>query len=186
MSLRSSLAAVAPTAAEVSASRPGDDIVATSDAVMDRGFTVPGAPDSVWPWIVQLGKDRAGWYLPHRVERLLPRGRRAARHLDPRWQSLALGDVVPDWGGAEATFEVVLISAPTTLVYRSQRGRVQLSWAILLSEAAAAASPGPRTRVHLRLRLGPLRRPWLADTVGDRFDLLTIAALAAGLGERLR
>jgi hypothetical protein len=39
--------------------------------------------------------------------------------------------------------------------------------------------------VHLRLRLGPVRRVWLAETVGDWFDGLTIAWMAAGLRERL-
>lgn len=184
MSLRSALAAVASTPAEVTAALPGDEIVPRLDAVMDRGFTIARAPGDVWPWIVQLGKERAGWYLPRTVERLLPPSRRAARRIDPRWQSLALGDVVPDWGGAEATFEVVEIQAPRTLVYRSQRGRVRLSWAIVLSEVPAAS--GSATRIHLRLRLGALRRPWLADTVGDAVDLLTVAGMAAGLAERVR
>jgi hypothetical protein len=39
--------------------------------------------------------------------------------------------------------------------------------------------------VHLRLRLGPVRRPWLARTAGEFIDALTIAGLAAGLKERL-
>jgi hypothetical protein len=36
------------------------------------------------------------------------------------------------------------------------------------------------------LRLGPVRRPWLARTGGELLDVLTIAGLAAGLRERLR
>jgi hypothetical protein len=39
--------------------------------------------------------------------------------------------------------------------------------------------------VHLRLRLGPVRRVRLATHVGGAFDALTIAGLAAGLRERL-
>lgn len=39
--------------------------------------------------------------------------------------------------------------------------------------------------MHLRLRLGPVRRVWLAKLVGGLFDLLTIAGMAAGLRERL-
>jgi hypothetical protein len=39
--------------------------------------------------------------------------------------------------------------------------------------------------VHLRLRLGPVRRRWLARTAGEFVDALTIAAMAAGLRERL-
>ncbi len=74
------MGATTATPAESAAVRPGDGIVEVADVVMDRAFTVPDAPDRVWPWIVQLGKRRAGWYLPRRVERFLPAsGGRCAR-----------------------------------------------------------------------------------------------------------
>ena len=43
------------------------------DIMMDRAFTVPAPPAAVWPWLVQLGKKRAGWYLPGRAEGFVPR-----------------------------------------------------------------------------------------------------------------
>lgn len=153
------------------------------DAVMDRAFTLDAAPEVVWPWVVQLGKDRAGWYLPRAVERVVPPSRRATREVEPRWQGLAVGDVVPDWGGARASFEVALLEPARALVHRSRRGRVDLSWAIVLSPLRLG--PTERTRVHLRLRLGPLRRPWLAAGPGGWFDRVTVAGMAAGLAERL-
>ena len=174
---------VSPTAAEVAAPRPGDDIVPDPDSVMDRAFTVPAPPEEVWPWIVQLGKQRAGWYLPRSVERLVPPGRRAVRHLDPRWQSLEVGSVIPDYGGRHETFEVARIEPPHTLVHRSQRRTVRVSWSITL---APEGPEGRSTRVRLRLRLGPVRRRWLVDTVGELVDRLTVAGLAAGLDERVR
>jgi hypothetical protein len=51
--------------------------------------------------------------------------------------------------------------------------------------SSVTATPAERTRVHLRLRLGPVRRKWLAGTAGEFVDFLTIAGLAAGLRERL-
>jgi hypothetical protein len=161
-------AIVRPTAGEVGRPCPGDDVVDPADVVMDRGFDVPAAPDVVWPWLVQLGKERV---LPHR--------NRAARAIGARWQELAVGDVIPDYGGRDETFTVTEIVAPSTLVYRSRRGRMDVSWAIMLRPS------GNGTRVHLRLRLGPVRRRWLATTVGELFDLLTIAGMAAGLAERV-
>ena len=150
---------------------------------MDRGFTVPGAPDVVWPWLVQLGKRRAGWYLPRRVERFLPPRRRAIRWLDPRWIAPACGDVIPDYGGRDETFTVARVDPPHHLVYRSRRGSVNVVWSIVLRPDAVAGVP--RTRVLLRLRLAPVRRVWLARTVGELLDLLTVAGLAAGLRERM-
>lgn len=172
---------ITATAEEVAAPRPGDDLVPDADVVMDRAFSVEAPPADVWPWVLQLGKHRAGWYLPRTVERTLPRRRRAARSLDDRWLHLEVGDVIPDYGGRNETFEVAIIDAPSTLVYRSRRGRVDVSWSITLADAA----PG-LTRVRLRLRLDPVRRKWLANSAGDLVDALTIAGMAAGLRERLR
>ena len=170
---------VRATDVERAAVLPGDVVVPDPDVVMDRGFDLPAPPDVVWPWLVQLGKWRAGWYLPRAVERLVPPGRRAIRHLDPRWQELAVGDVVPDYGGKHETFTVEQLSAPHGIVYSSVRGRVQVSWELRLT------AHGRATRVHLRLRLGPVGRRWLATTLGEAFDLATIAGMAAGLRERL-
>lgn len=158
---------------------PGDDLVA-ADVVMDRAFTVEASPAEVWPWLVQLGKGRAGWYLPRRVERLLPPGRRAVRDVVTQWQALHVGEVVPDYGGREACFEVSEVEAPHHLVYTSRRGRTDLSWALVLEEVDAAGC-----RVQARLRLGPVRRPWLAGSLGEVVDVLTVAGMASGLRERV-
>jgi hypothetical protein len=174
------LAAVRPTSAEVAAPLPGDDVVPDADVVMDRAFTVTASPEEVWPWLVQLGKQRGGWYLPRRLERMLPRSRRATHTVEKRWQDMKPGDVIPDYGGPHETFGAVNVDRPFALVYRSRRGRTDLTWAIVL-----AGLPGERTRVRLRLRLAPVRRRWLATTAGEAMDVLTVAGMAAGLRERL-
>jgi uncharacterized protein YndB with AHSA1/START domain len=171
---------VRATAQEAAAPHPGDDLVAAADVVMDRAFTVDAVAEQVWPWLQQLGKRRAGWYFPRSVERLIPPGRRAIRKLDPRWQHLRVGDVIPDYGGAHETFEVAQLQPPATLVYRSRRKNTDVSWAITLTPNGAGG-----TRVQLRLRLGPVRRKLLAESAGGLVDLLTIAGMAAGLRERL-
>ena len=171
--------AVSPTDDERRAVLPGDGLVA-ADVVMDRAFTLDATPAQVWPWLVQIGKDRAGWYFPRSVERFFPAGRRAARRIRPEYQEHEVGQVIPDWGGRDATLTVAEIDPERALVYRSQRGRVSFSWALVL------APVGAQTRVHSRVRLGPVRRGWLAEHGGGTFDLLTIWGLATGLQERLR
>src|SRR5262245_31303093 len=128
--------AIRPSPGERERSCPGDEIVPGADVVMDRAFTLPAPPESVWPWLVQLGKDRAGWYLTRRVERAIPPSRRALRHIDPRWQDLAVGDVIPDWGGRNETFRVEIMEPPFALVHSSLRGRTHLSWALVLTPLA--------------------------------------------------
>ena len=170
---------VRPTRGEELVALPGDEIVPDANVVMDRAFTLDAAPADVWPWFVQLGKRRAGWYLPRTVERFTPRSRRGLREIDAQWQGLAVGDVIPDWGGTDETFTVALIEAPSTIVHTSTRGNVRLSWAITLSGH-------DDTRVHLRLRLGGVKHRRLAEVDGGFFDWLTIYGLARGLRERVR
>lgn len=171
--------AVSPTDDERRAVLPGDGLVA-ADVVMDRAFTLDATPAQVWPWLVQIGKDRAGWCLPRSVERFFPASRRAARRIRPEFQEHEVGQVISDWGGRDATLTVAGIDPERALVYRSQRGRVSFSWALVLTPV------GSRTRVHSRVRLGPVRRQWLAEHGGGTFDLLTNWGLASGLRERLR
>ena len=173
------LPSVVPRQDEVAVRRVGDDLVPNADVVMDRAFSVAAAPDEVWPWLVQLGKRRAGWYLPRRVERFVPRWRRAIRHLDPSYGGLRVGDVIPDYGGKDETFEVAMIDPPRHLVFTSRRGRTDLSWAIVFTPEDGG------TRVHLRLRLAPVKHERIAEVGGGLFDGLTISGMAAGLRERL-
>jgi len=105
--------------------------------------------------------------------------RRAARTLDPRWQGLTVGDAIPDYGGRDETFEVVEVVPGSHLVYTSRRGHTDVSWSLHLAPANGG------TRVHLRLRLGPVTHTRVAETLGGALDALTIAGLAAGLRERL-
>lgn len=170
----------AATASERRAALPGDGLVA-ADVVMDRGFDLAATPDEVWPWLLQLGKRRAGWYLPTSVERVVPRSRRALRHLEPRFLDHRVGDVIADWGGADATFTVAAIEEPSLILYTSQRGRMDLTWCLHLTPVPATGA----TRVHLRLRLGPVRRRRLVSAVGGLFDAATVVGLAAGLRERV-
>jgi hypothetical protein len=171
---------VTATAAEVAARLPGDDLV-PADVVMDRAFTLDAAPAEVWPWLVQVGKGRAGWYFPRSVERFIPASRRGARRILPELQAHQVGQTIADWGGRDATLTLAQVEQPRCLVYRSQRGRASFSWALVLTPLGVA-----QTRVHSRVRMGPIRHQRLAEHGGGSFDLLTILGLAAGLQERLR
>jgi hypothetical protein len=176
--------------AEVAAAMPGDDLVPDATDVIDRATTLPVGPEVVWPWLAQLGKGRTGWYLPRRVEMLLPR--HGLRRIDPSLQRIAVGDDIPDWGPGEPVFRAVVVDAPRALVWHSLRDRsnehrwpadpsaagiLALSWALVLRPVANG------TRLHLRLRLR-VKHPVLAK-LGGLFDWLTIVLLFRGLRERV-
>ena len=172
---------VEPSPEDVARTLPGDDLVPHADVVMDRAFDLPAPPEDVWPWFVQLGKKRAGWYLPRSVERFVPASRRALRRIEPSLLQLRVGSVIPDWGGRHETFEVAILEPPRALVHTTQRGHTFGSWAIVLTPYDSGAA----THVQLRLRLSPVKRKRLAGTAGELLDASTIAGLAAGLRERL-
>lgn len=176
---------------------PGDEVVPDAVMVYDRIRTVKAPAESVWPWVVQLGKGRGGWYLTRRWERLLPAGWRASRAVEPQWQGLAAGDRVADYGASrDDYFDVVAVDRPRALVYKSERYGAVFTWALLLREEQQQQQPPSgqggddgevETVVHLRFRgriqsTGLKRK--LIVTVGDWFDHWTATPMLAGLAER--
>src|SRR5919202_6937513 len=82
------------TAEEVSAALPGDDLTAEPASQVTRALTVAAPPGDVWPWLVQLGADRAGFYSYDWLENLFGLGIHSASEVVPEWRQVAVGDVV--------------------------------------------------------------------------------------------
>ena len=80
------------TDAEVGRSMPGDDDVPRPTFNATRGVTVAARPEQIWPWLVQIGVGRAGWYSYDWLDNL---GRHSAERIIPEFQHLAVGDVMP-------------------------------------------------------------------------------------------
>ena len=76
---------------------PGDDIVANPVVVTNHAITIDAPPEDVWPWMVQMGWGRAGWYTARWVDRLLfPANAPSATAVIAELQDLNVGDFVPD------------------------------------------------------------------------------------------
>ena len=57
-----------------------------------RAVTLAGGGDRSWPWPVQMGWHRGGWYTARWVDVLLfPANGPAAERIHPEWQHLAVG-----------------------------------------------------------------------------------------------
>ena len=83
------------TTQELRASLPGDDLVAEPNYVTTRAVTINALPGAVWPWIVQLGQGRGGFYTYDRFEQIAGTGIRSADRVLPEFQDLHLGDSIP-------------------------------------------------------------------------------------------
>ncbi|TIC85131.1 hypothetical protein E8D34_13770 [Nocardioides sp. GY 10113] len=95
------------TAAEVNGPFPGADVIRGGRRGATMATTIEAPPEEVWPWLVQLGGDRAGWYSWDHLDN---GGRPSARHVHPEWQHLEVGDHVKYWTnayGAVDAWEVV-------------------------------------------------------------------------------
>ena len=111
---------------------PGDAIVPGGETLISRGITIEAPPEAVWPWLVQMGYGRAGWYS---YDQLDMKGQSADAIL-PEFQELSVGDIVPthDAGG----FEVKLVEPNRALVLYLDTAMVEAQQA-----KRTAGSEGP-------------------------------------------
>ena len=80
------------TPEEVGAPMPGDELVADAQYRTTRAVTVDAPPEAVWPWLVQVGCLRAGFYSDDLLDNL---ARPSARTVVPELQPLRTGQWVP-------------------------------------------------------------------------------------------
>ncbi len=121
--LRPRMLAWGATEAERSAPLPGDDLEPNASYVTTRAVTIDAPPHRVWPWLVQMGQDRAGFYTHNWVERLLRSGIPDVHAVHPEWQTLAVGDLMRtnhEIGGKPMGWPVVIVDPPGSLVVRSR------------------------------------------------------------------
>ena len=74
---------------EVAGPFPGADLVPDGERGATMAVTIDATPEQVWPWLVQMGWDRAGFYSWDLLDNA---GRPSAREVHPEWQDLAVGD----------------------------------------------------------------------------------------------
>ena len=79
------------TDAEVDARMPGDGMVPGAQFVPTRAVTIDAPPEAVWPWLVQVGVGRAGWYSDDLLDNL---GRPSLEQIRPELQKLEVGQWV--------------------------------------------------------------------------------------------
>jgi proline iminopeptidase len=141
---------------------PGDDLVATPTWVTNFSTEIAATPAEIWPWIVQIGYGRAGWYTWYPLDN---NGVASADIIVPALQGLAVGDVIPDGPRAAegyGVWRVVALEPERAMVLYSHRHpttgreleasdalvpRLACSWVFALQPECAT-----RTRLHVRVR----------------------------------
>jgi hypothetical protein len=80
---------------EVRQPYPGADLIPGGKRGATMAVTIGAPPARVWPWLVQMGYDRAGYYSWDYLDNL---GRPSADRIHPEWQELSVGDCLTAMG----------------------------------------------------------------------------------------
>ena len=106
---------------EVTRAMPGDEVVQQPTFNATRAVTIQARPEEIWPWLVQIGITRAGWYSYDWVDNL---GRPSAERILPDLQRLAVGDVVPMSPNGKAGLRVKAFEQHQWLLWGDKHGDV--------------------------------------------------------------
>jgi len=82
------------TAAEVHATLPGDDLFPDSTGEATHAITIHASPQQVWPWLMQIGQDRSGFYSYTLLENVFTCDLPKVERLVPDWKPRARGETV--------------------------------------------------------------------------------------------
>lgn len=113
---RKELRNLGATCAERRATLPGDEVVPDAKGQSTMAITIDAPPSEVWPWLVQMGCDRGGFYSWDRLDN---GGRPSATEINPEWQALEVGDRMLCTPDGSWWFKVERLDPERALVLRS-------------------------------------------------------------------
>jgi len=162
---------------EVAGPMPGDDLLERAHFVATRAISISASPEQVWPWLVQVGFGRAGFYSYDLVDNL---GRPSARIILDDFQSPSVGDVAAPMSSAEearTAFRVAILDEPRSLVW----AKPDSTWSWRLAPDGAGG-----TRLVTRLKARYDRGPLLPVTVllMELGDFPMMRRMLLGIAER--
>lgn len=149
------------TPEEVSIAYPGDDLVPDADSsLFTMATTLPAPPQKVWPWLVQMGYGRAGWYSRDRLDN---GGKPSADRIVPEWQDLQVGQRLIEASDGRSWFTVERLEPGQTLALRmtaalpsgrsfDPSGPLPRAYADGVWSFNLRPAPGGRTRLVARMR----------------------------------
>jgi len=121
-----------------------------------HAVTIAAPPEQVWPWLVQMGSGRAGWYSYDWVDN---DSHPSATTIVPALQHIAPGDVMPSLPGTRDSFIVAVVQPERDLILTvpATTGGLLVSWEFFLE-------PLTRHRTRLLVR-GRVSSQWPSGSV---------------------
>lgn len=148
----------------------------------ERSGIISAPSTAVWPWLVQMGYDRGGWYAIDRLEKLLGVGRFAtgtsAKQVVPELQDITVGDRIPL---SKRRGLIVSTMTPPNLLELTLPPSRTLTW----TWTFRLAEPTPSvTELTITTELGVSARNWLVR-IGVRAAYL-VFHVGHGVMERVQ
>jgi hypothetical protein len=150
------------TLEELSRTMPGDEVVSAPAFNAMRAVTVEAPPEAIWPWIVQIGFWRAGWYSYDLLDNA---GRRSAERIMPELQHMEVGDLVPMGPGKNAGIWVKGLEQNRWMLWADKFQLTTWAWAL-------EPEPDGSTRLLTRVRARP---SWRHPTTAAWLLLVEVA-----------
>jgi hypothetical protein len=130
---------------EVERPMPGDEVVEDPTFNATRAVTIKARPEEIWPWIVQIGVNRAGWYSYDLLDNL---GRPSARRILPQFQNPKAGDVIPmSPDGTQGPY-VKDFEQNRWMLWWDQKGGMSWCWGLYPVDDEAHTRLITRVRLH--------------------------------------
>ena len=173
---------------------PGDDLVEDANFETTRAIEIAAPVEAVWPWLVQIGQGRAGFYSYDLLENMMGLDIRSARQIQPQFQDLKVGDTIPlepEGGGytvaeLEPNHHLVLLTegaGESELDKVFRQANAASTWTFLLRELE-----GERTRLIVRWRarwkLSGSSMSFLIGLMLDPIEFLMEQRMMRGIKER--
>jgi hypothetical protein len=105
----------------------GDDLLPSAKVRWTHGITIGARPAEVWPWLIQMGCRRGGWYS---YDSLDNGGVASANRVAPELQRVEVGDIFPWTPVTNDGFVVKAVAPESVLVLGDDAGNV--AWAFVL------------------------------------------------------
>jgi len=135
---------------------PGDDLLPDATDQVTHAIEIDAPAESVWPWLVQIGQGRGGFYSYDLLERAVGADIHNVDRIVPEYQDLAEGDVVrlapEDYpvSSPESAPEVARLEPERALVLRPPGDSPAWTWAFVLEPLEEGT-----TRLLARTRSAP-------------------------------
>lgn len=158
---------------EIGRLMPGDEIVKDPIFNATRAVLIEATPEEIWPWIIQIGYKKAGFYSHDWLDNARIR---STERIIPEYQNLKVGDLIPLSKDSYARVAHLENNRSMLLVFHEDEAGISTwAWGLYKSEKG-------HTRLVTRLRIGQTN--FVSRVFLDLFEIVMMRKCLLGIKSR--